>query len=204
MNAIDCRIAGLALVLFAAPLVQGATLTPLDTFGGGDGWRAPFEVLPGDSAAAIVNDPAEGDRYQYLGNALTNTSVNAGNLERGFAYNPATGNLILVSRQGPNGGSIRILNGTSGVDVGELPKDPAIVTGGNFANNMVGVADDGAIYVGNLSTNTSSSPFKIYRWANETAAATVAYTGLGPTAPLDGARLGDSLDVFGSGANTRL
>jgi hypothetical protein len=52
----------------------------------------------------------------------------------------------------------------------------------------------------NLTTNATTSPFKVYRWANEAATPSVAYSG----APLAGARLGDSLDVFGSGVNTRL
>lgn len=197
--------AGLAAVFVAsASQLFAATLTPLNTFGGGDGWRAPFEVLPGDSLDAIVNDPVAGDLYAYLGNAVTNTGVNPGNLERGLAYNPTTGNLLLMSRRGPNGGDIRILNGTTGVDTGELLKDNLIVTGGTFVNNMIGVADDGAIYVANLTTNDSpASPYKIYRWSDEAAEVTVAFDGTAAPA-LAGARIGDSLDVIGSGANTRL
>jgi hypothetical protein len=81
------------------------------------------------------------------------------------------------------------------------------VTGGTFAMNMIGVADDGAIYMSNLTTDLTASPYKVYRWANEAAIPTVAYIGGGtgnPAPPLAGARLGDSFDVIGSGANTRL
>ena len=180
-----------------APLVNGATLAPLSTFGGGDGWRAPFEVLPGDAAGT---DSLEAGFYSYLGNTLTNTAVNGGNLERGMAYNPTTGNLIVVSRS-IAGNGIRILNGTTGVDVGALNQGSGIISGGTFTTNMVGVADDGAIYVGNLTVSSGSSAFNIYRWANESATEpTLAYSG--PV--LAGARVGDSLDVFGSGAETRI
>jgi hypothetical protein len=180
-----------------APLVSGATLAPLTTFGGGDGWRAPFEVLPGDTPGT---DSLQAGLYNYLGNGLTDLTVNGGNLERGMAYNPTTGNLIVVSRS-IAGNGIRILNGTTGVDVGALNQGTGIISGGTFTTNMVGVADDGAIYVGNLTTNATTSAFNIYRWASEAAPApTLVYSG----APLAGARLGDSLDVFGSGASTRI
>ncbi|QDT74364.1 dockerin type I domain-containing protein [Lacipirellula limnantheis] len=182
---------------FLASAAQGATLAPLASFGGGDGWRAPFEVLPGDTAGT---DSLEAGFYNYLGNTLTNTTVNGGNLERGMAYNPTTGNLIVVSRS-TAGNGIRILNGTTGVDVGSLNQGSGVIAGGTFTTNMVGVADDGAIYVGNLTTNATTSAFNVYRWENETAATpTLVYTG----APLAGARIGDSFDVFGSGTQTRI
>jgi hypothetical protein len=54
----------------------------------------------------------------------------------------------------------------------------------------------------NLSLNTATSPFKVYRWANEASAPTEAFNGQ-PGGLLSGARLGDTFDVIGSGANTR-
>ena len=47
--------------------------------------------------------------------------------------------------------------------------------------------------------NSTTSAYKIYRWDNEAAVPTVAFSG-GTAA----ARLGDSIDVIGSGANTRI
>lgn len=182
-----------------------STLAPLTTFGIGgdqnaDGWRAPFEVLTGDATGSDSISPG---LYNYLGNGLDNTTVNAGNLERGLAYNPVTGHVILVSRNNSSVPGIRVLDGATGVDLGQLNQGSGIVTGGNFATNMVGVGNDGAIYVANLSTNTTSSPYKIYRWANESATPTVAFSG-NPGGLLSGARIGDTFDVIGSGANTRL
>ena len=186
------RIIGMAAAVLTAGGVWAQTLTVKATFGGGDGWRAPGEVLAGDTAGT-----ATAGAYSYLG---------TGSLERGLAYNPVTGNLILVSRS-TAGNGIRILNGQTGVDVGALNQGSGIISGGTFTTNMVGVADDGAIYVGNLTTNASvaASAFKVYRWANE--AATVdstpffssAISGFSATP-----RLGDSLDVTGSGAGTTL
>lgn len=169
-----------ATAALAAAGVASATpaLAPLNTFGGGDGWLAP----------------AEGG-YLYLG---------TGNNERGIAYNPATGNLLLVSRTNPtgtNGQNVRILNGATGAEIGALQGTGALpATGATFSVNMVGATDDGVIYVGNLMTSATGT-FRLFRWENEAAAApTTAYE-----ASVGGlARMGDTLDVFGSGANTRV
>jgi hypothetical protein len=198
------RCAAMLASVGAAAAIQAATLAPLTTFGGGDGWRAPFELLPGD-----LQEFQDAGIYPYLGNAVTNTDVNLGNLERGLAYNSMTGHLLLVSRNNPTGdtpgGSVRILDATTGADIGALERGTDVLGGGFFVINMIGVAEDGAIYVGNLSLNTTTSPLKIYRWANEAATEpTVAYEGLDTMAPLSGARMGDTLDVLGSGASTRL
>lgn len=151
-------------------------IAPLNTFSpDNDGWLAPGEA-----------------GYPY---------VTTGTTERGLAYNPVTGHLYLVSRANVAGDNlnIRILDKNTGADLGGLNKGSGIISGGTFAINTVRVGADGAIYVANLSTAMSGSlPFKVYRWANESATPTVAFSG----APLAGARLGDSTDVIGSGSST--
>lgn len=126
--------------------------------------------------------PGEGG-YGFLG---------TGNLERGLGY--GSGQLYLVSRAG--GVNVRRLNPITGTDLGGL--DVTGIAGGTFAANMVAVAQDGVVYVGNLSTAAGTN-FKVYRWANDTAAPTVAYDAA-PGAP----RLGDSFAVYGAGGDTRL
>lgn len=162
-----------------------ATLTPLASFGGGDGWLSPGEF-----------------DYGYL-----STDDKA----RGLAY--GNGHLYLVTRTNPNldnAMNVRILDPTIGVDpsgndLGALNTTaPGVIAGGTLAVDMVGVGGDGAIYVGNLqsATNTSGGAFyKIYKWANEAATPTVAYSG---NAGLEGARIGDDIAVIGSGASTRI
>ncbi len=160
-----------AAALLAANASAQVTLTPVAGFGA-NGWMAP-----GSSP--------------YLG--ITNT-------ERGMAYNPTTGNLVLVSRANVGGVSnnVRILNGATGADLGGL--SPTGITGGTFALNMCGVADDGSIYAANLSIfNATTNPtplFKVYRWNDEvsgqTTAPLVAYSGT-PGAQ----RIGDSFAVTG-------
>ncbi|MCA9234433.1 MAG: DUF4623 domain-containing protein, partial [Planctomycetales bacterium] len=185
----------LAAIILPAPL-YAATFNPLVGFGlssvdpTGNGERYPGEVVIGDLAGTTDGL----GNYKYLGTS---------NLERGMAYNPTTGNLLVLSRLGdPNvEKSFRILDGMTGADKGFVDFNGTNVTGGTFTRNMVGVADDGAIYMANLTTDASSSPFKIYRWDSETdPEPSLVYSG----APLAGARLGDSFDVIGSGSDTRL
>jgi hypothetical protein len=129
-----------------------------------------------------------------LGNGES-TYIANDNLQRGLAY--GNGELYLVSRT--TGNNIRRLDATTGADLGGL--DVTGISGGTFAVNAVAVGGDGAIYVGNLTTSSSTSPFKIYKWATPGAAPTVAYSG----DPFGGAaRYGDNLAAIGSGASTIL
>src|SRR6185436_16143232 len=83
----------------------------------------------------------------------TNTRpyVTSGVTERGIAYNPFTDHVLLVSRYQGNTfpPHIAILGGATGADLGRM--DTNGVFGGTFALSMIEVADDGAIYGGNLS-----------------------------------------------------
>lgn len=111
---------------------------------------------------------------------------------RSFAYNPATGHLLVASRTtSPN---IYILSSANGDSLGKL--DMTGVTGGTFAINYLRATSDGVIYVGNLTT--SGTGFKIYRYENESAVPTVAFSG-----DVSG-RTGDSFGLSGSGTNTIL
>lgn len=156
----------MALGTFSAAAAAGVSVSPLSSFGGGDGWLAPGE-----------------GGYAFLG---------TGNLERGLAF--GNHQLYLVSRNG--GVNIRRLDATTGADLGGLSNSG--ITGGTFAANMVAVSQDGAVYVGNLSTAAGTN-FKVYRWANDASLPTVAYDAA-PGAP----RLGDSFALTGSGAGTRI
>src|SRR5436190_23339331 len=70
---------------------------------------------------------------------------------------------------------------------------------------MVGVADDGAIYVGNLTTSGTLVEFILYRWESETNLQTRVYGPGNPGNTTSGnSRWGDSLAVRGSGLNTEV
>src|SRR5262249_35024150 len=75
---------------------------------------------------------------------------------------------------------------------------------GTFDVSMLGVADDGAVYVGNLTLDGIGSHFKLYRYENDDGATL-------PSVALDddpGAgvsdRWGDTLVVRGAGTNTQV
>lgn len=128
--------------------------------------------------------------YEYL----TTTSG-----ERGMDYNPTSGHLLVATRNTTTGAiGVRVLNGTTGANLGSL--NTTGVSGGTFHLNMLGIADDGAIYGANLTVNSTTTPLKIYRWANEAAAPQVVYSG----DVAAGLRFGDTFDVRGSGLNTQI
>jgi len=140
-------------------------------------------------------------------------------LERGLAYNPATGNLLLASAFGSP--QVYILNGANGLD-GDTGNGPLtlrltatdssgnetnVLSGGTILLNLVGVAGDGVVYAANLRVSASDN-FSIYRWSsdNVTNSPTLAYSGdpsAGLVASGDDIRYGDSFAVRGSGTNTQ-
>ena len=127
-----------------------------------------------------------------------NPYVTTGNNERGMGWNPVTKNLVLPSTNGGN--FVAIINGTTGAVVKTL--DTTGVSGGTRAMMGAGVSDDGAIYVPNLQSGSSSlSPFKVYGWTSEssTAAPTIAFSTVLPATSTGSWRFGDAFDVYGSG-----
>jgi hypothetical protein len=128
--------------------------------------------------------------------------MTTGNTERGIAYNPASGNVLVVSRA-ITGTEIEILNGLTGAKVGTLSLGSGVVSGGTFNLNLIDVADDGAIYAANLTTASggATTPLKIYRWASESATPTLIYAG-DPTGANQ--RFGDTFAVRGAGNNTQI
>jgi hypothetical protein len=119
--------------------------------------------------------------------------------ERGLGFNPVTGHALLASRAI---GKIAILHGETGAELGFMLTNG--ISGGTFPFNMIDVADDGAIFIANLTTASTTTPFKLYRWAAETTSEgpTLIYSGNpAGTFPI---RLGDSMVVRGAGTNTQV
>jgi hypothetical protein len=172
-RAVMSNTLGLAFGTNQSFTVPRLTFAPLTDFGGGDGWLAPFET----------SSP-------YLA---------TGNNERGLAY--GNGHLYLVSHANVSNttANIRILDPATGADLGGLNNTG--ISGGIFLVNSIAVGGDGVIYVGNLTTQSSSLPYTIYAWTNETAVPVVVYSGDGGLA---GSRIGDDLAAIGSGSSTRL
>lgn len=188
-NCLKVLLASSALAA-ATAMAQVVVMQPLTTFGtNGDGTVRPNEVP-----------------------ALTTTNQ----LQRGIAYNPATGHLLVVDRSsysGPNN-DVHILDGQTGAHLGILENGSTLAGGtAGFTLSLIGVADDGAIYVANLTSSTAGAPqSRLYRWANESAFQTlISPTFQFPTDdPSSGntnsnqKRWGDTMTVRGSGLNTQI
>jgi hypothetical protein len=116
--------------------------------------------------------------------------TDSGNLVRGAAFNPATGNLLVASRAG--GIRIEKVNGQTGISSGSL--NMTGVSGGLLPLNRIAVTSDGKIFATNLILDTGSD-FSIYYWANEDAAPVKVF--MGNPSPV--ARYGDGIGVSGSG-----
>ncbi|MFH2026664.1 MAG: lamin tail domain-containing protein, partial [bacterium] len=111
-------------------------------------------------------------------------------LTRGMSFNPITNHVLVPSRTG--GTNVFILDAATGDSLGKL--DMTGVTGGTYTMNIVDVAEDGAIYLGNLAL--AAGNFKLYQWANETAVPTNIFDGVVSE------RTGDVIEVAGAGVNT--
>jgi hypothetical protein len=122
--------------------------------------------------------------------------------QRGLACNPVSGRLLLVSRTGSN--TVHVLDATNGADLHVLKNGVGLIAGGTFAVNMIGAADDGAVYVGNLTLDGSTTAFRLYRWADDApgTAPTVAFSG--NPVPALAERWGDTLAVRGAATNTQI
>ncbi len=120
----------------------------------------------------------------------------AANNERGLAY--ANGHVYFATHAA-NSAAVRILDSTTGADLGGL--DVTGIAGGTFLVNGMAVDGDGAIYTSNLSLNSTTSTFKVYKWATEASTPALVYSG---DAGLPGVRVGDTLAATGSGANARV
>ena len=124
--------------------------------------------------------------------------------QRGIAYDSVSNRVIVVSRSPTN--SVHVLDASTGADLGyelemALLLSPNPTPAGAFVFNMCGVADDGAVYVGNLITSGGADLFNIYRWDNSGSTATIwqAYNA-NPAVT----RIGDTMAVRGASNNTEI
>jgi hypothetical protein len=132
--------------------------------------------------------------------------VGTDNNQRGVAYNPVTGNVLLVSRT--VGNRIYVLDGKTGAELRQLNIDTSVISGGTFVLNMIGVSDDGVVYAASLTTDSTAASLSVYRWENDStnAVPTRAFRGDPSAGDADATnrRFGDSFDVRGAGANTQI
>ncbi|MGE5313605.1 MAG: DUF4623 domain-containing protein, partial [Acidobacteriota bacterium] len=149
--------------------------------------------------SALLLIEASAHAQQVLPKVWSDTSgaawfTKTGHGVRSAVYNPVTKHLLVVSKDA--GSNIVIINAATGDSLGKM--DMTGVSGGIYNLNIAGVSQDGKIFLGNLQTTTSAAnPFKLYMWANESAAPKVVFKD-----SVTASRQGDALTVVGTGANT--
>ena len=124
--------------------------------------------------------------------------LTTGDDNRGVAYDTNSQRVVVASRSP----GLYILDGNTGTNIGTL--NVSGVSGGTFALDQVGIADDGAVYAGNLVL-AGGAGFTLYSWGAPTnnAPNAVAFqdtSGILGTAD----RWGDTMAVRGSGLNTQI
>ena len=113
---------------------------------------------------------------------------------RGMAYGTFNGVEKIYAADRANS-TIRVMDAATGADLApDSTFDLSGVTGGTFAMNDVELSDDGVIFLGNLTTDASASPFRLYWWTTEGGAYADSLTITTATAQ----RLGDKFSVKGS------
>ena len=118
-------------------------------------------------------------------------------INRDMAYNPATGNLLLVK----NTAAVLRFNSVDGTSAG-ADLDTNGVSGGTFRLSGIAVLADGTIFGCNYVTGAqSTSPLKIYQWSSEAGTPTLL-TSLGTLPGTTASRFGAMLRVFTTATTT--
>lgn len=163
--------------------------------------NAVVTVLPINNTGQMTNiwNLLPGDRT-YL------TSSTSSNNERGIAFDGATDDLLLVAQSQTN--AIVVLDPGTGAEKYFMNLS-GISSSGASGVNMIGVADDGAVYVGNATVNagSSSTPYSLWQWANDSSGTVPSEIFSGDPGFGTGAaslRWGDNIAVRGSGASTQI
>lgn len=115
------------------------------------------------------------------------------NQVRAMGFDPSTSTLLIPS----GGNTVQRINATTGAYQGATFVNTG-VTGGAVGINTVAATSDGVIYASNLTTDTATSAFKVYRWTSDTTAPTVSYTG---NSGVGGVRAGDDIAITGPDAS---
>lgn len=162
------------------------------------------------SSVAVVTVTPPDDLYQ-LSLIWSNNTLAVGTsgspFQRSIAYNSLSNQLYLIDRA--TGLNVKVLDPGTGATLYELNTStitPAAVE--NILLVAMRVADDGAIYAGNVSlanSTTEIASFRLYRWENSDPNTIPALVYEGEPANTSTAlRWGDTMAIRGSGMNTEI
>ncbi|MBN2279331.1 MAG: T9SS type A sorting domain-containing protein [Candidatus Marinimicrobia bacterium] len=122
----------------------------------------------------------------------------ANDISRGLAYSYDTDHIYVATRLN-NEARVVVLDPETGSQIGMLDTTATGFQGGTYRLNQVSVADDGVIYVCNLSVPSVNADdhFKVYRYKTEDSAPELIFDDA-----MSGMRFGDSFQASGEGDNT--
>jgi hypothetical protein len=210
--------------------IPGATnislvITNVQLTDGGD-----YQVLVGNSASTVPSptatltiifpddathlNPLWSLAPQSRGYLPVDTDVALGRTPfyRSVAYNPLSNQVYIISRNqnAQTGLMISVLDATTGADMYKLSTNgiaPVSPSANSIILNMGAVAEDGAIYAGNMAYGGGSTPagYRLYRWANSASNTnpTLVFSGE-PAGSASVLRWGDTMVARGAGTNTQI
>jgi hypothetical protein len=196
--------------------ITGATLSSLTLSALTTNQSGAYSVIITNSAGSITSNPANVFvREPFNTPVLTpawrilageRDTINTDSTQRGLAFNPVSGNLLYVSRSGSN--IVAVLDAATGAEKHRLATTDgegfSVITGATIPVNMIGVAEDGVVYVANLNLPAAGSgaSLRVYRWESDAPDAVPIALDI-PDLPTD-VRFGDTFAVRGRGDTTEL
>jgi hypothetical protein len=119
---------------------------------------------------------------------------------RGLAYDTNTATVLVADH---NATAISVLNAADGSD-SSITINTLGLPAGTFTLDQIAVADDGALYGGNLVLPGDGFPFSLTRWSAVSSGASESSAFSGDPGAGSGDRWGDTISIRGSGTNTQI
>lgn len=196
--------------------VAGATLSSLNLTSLTTNQSGAYSVIISNGAGSVTSNPANVFVREPLTTSVLTSAwrilpgerdtINTDSTQRGLAFNPVSGNLLYVSRSGGN--FVVVVDPSTGAEKHRLTTTDTdgfnVVAGGTLPANMIGVAEDGAVYLSNLNLPVAGSGaiLRVYRWESDAPDAVPTVIEVAEL-PAD-VRFGDTFAVRGRGDSTEL
>ena len=186
----------LVLTNFQQDLAGNYRVLVTNNFGSALSSNATLTMAPIAESAALT------PLWQRAPGSASWLPIETAHSYRSIAYNPVNGHVLVVSRA--SGVNIWVLDGNTGAELYPLNLGSNVISGGIYSLNMAEVADDGAVYAGNL-VDDPATPYRLYRWADDSSNSVPVLVWEGdPLSGIRATRWGDTIAVRGSGSQTEI
>jgi hypothetical protein len=148
-----------------------------------------------------VTNSAVSQVFQIAAGTSGYSYLSADDNTRGIAYDTNSSRLVVASVSGGDG--LYILNADNGTNIGTMNLSGAQLSGTKHLD-QTGIADDGAVYSGNLALTGGGDAFHLTRWPTPTTTAAAYQAYNGDPGSGSGERWGDYMAVRGAGPSTQV